>query len=194
VRDRVPRKVKQPYPPAGNDSTSALKENSTSPTNSSATGHDSPDACQDSSATNNSPSDSTATTSSNNDCVSMDQLNALLSSKKVAWETEDSNKTKKVLVKELNQSKGNYFVVKQNLCVTENAQKKTLKSAKGYKAKYETQKARAVQYKNHLSKMGKIQDELKKIRAERDETSTSHHEQSHDESKRRKEAFGHQDG
>jgi hypothetical protein len=174
LTDRVPRKVKQPNQPAGNNSTSTLKENSNSATNSSATGHDSPDASQDSSATKGNSSDSTATTSSNdssneNRGLSMDQLNALLSSKKVAWEKEDSNKTKKVLVKELNQTKGNYFVVKRNLRVAESAQKKTLENAQVIRAKYDATKARAVQYKNHLSEMGKIQDELKKIRAERDE-------------------------
>jgi hypothetical protein len=175
VRDRVPRKVKPTNPPAGTDSTPTPKENSTKPTNSSATGHDSPDTSQDSSATNNSPSDSTATASSNDPAsiddrgLSMDKLNELLHTQKVAWEKEDNNKTKKVLVHELNQSKGNYLVVKRNLRVKESEQKKLLENTKVLRAKYETTKARAAEYKNHLSEMGKIQDELKKTRAERDD-------------------------
>jgi hypothetical protein len=78
-------------------------------------------------------------TTTNGKGSSTDQRLAALKAKADVWEKEDLQKTKKVLVQELVQSKKNAYTHEYNAKFWEQGQKKTIANFKAYKAKVEPQ-------------------------------------------------------
>ena len=89
----------------------------------------------DSTPTRDNSSESAQLPPSTGKLVSADESRRRLEAKKVEWEKEDNQKTKKVLVKDLILSKANEFILEHNFKASQSQFKKTLETAKDFKAK-----------------------------------------------------------
>jgi hypothetical protein len=89
-------------------------------------------------------------TTTNNKGLSTNQHYLALKAKADVWEKEDSQKTKKMLVLELVQTKKNEHTLDFNCKVWEQSQKKAVANFKAYKAKVEPQLKELRQLRAHM--------------------------------------------